>query len=387
MRLILAISISKIVSVLIALMHKGSGSTWPGHIALKIYPNILQHSSFKFRKGVIVITGTNGKTTTSKLCTHVLQGLDYKVLHNKTGGNILNGIVSTYVNGLKFFSKFEYDFGVLEVDEFVLPELLKHMQVDVLILLNLSRDQLDRYGELDIIVEKWAHCITAQSVEHLIVYKDEKHFSPIIASFTGHVSFFDDESVARRKTSLLGDFNSKNVNAASLACLHFGIAQEAILSQLSTFSAAYGRGEIIEYFDKFYQVFLAKNPASFNNNLDILIYSKEREAIELAYDAVLFVLNDEIRDGRDVSWIYDINPVKLAKACLEKTVFVSGARAYEMALRLHYAGVTIDYSYVDPSLKHTIDKIHQTPAAQLIVLPNYSAMLQVRRLTIGKEIL
>lgn len=387
MRFILAILFSKLVGLLIALTRKGSGSTWPGHIALKVFPAILQNPRFAFKRGVIVITGTNGKTTTAKLCHHILSGLGYKVLHNKTGGNILNGIVSTYVNGLKRFTRFEYDFGVLEVDEFVLPELLTHIRVDVLVLLNLSRDQLDRYGELDIIIEKWAQCINSSVVDRLILHKDEKHFAPIVEAYKGPITFFDDNPVARRKTSLLGNFNSKNVNAASLACEHLGIAKDDVLSQLSTFSAAYGRGEIIEYFDKFYQVFLAKNPASFNNNLDILIYSKETEALELEYDALLFVLNDEVRDGRDVSWIYDINPVKLAKACFEKTVFVSGDRAYEMALRLHYAGVDVDYANVDPSLKHTIDKIHQTDTSQLIVLPNYSAMLHFRRLTLGKEIL
>ena len=261
------------------------------------------------------------------------------------------------------------------------------MHVDVLVLLNLSRDQLDRYGELDIIIEKWTQCINSSAVGSLILHKDEKHFAPIVTTYKGSITFFDDDPAARRRTSLLGNFNSKNVNAALLACRHLGIADDAILSQLSTFSAAYGRGEIIEYFDKFYQVFLAKNPASFNNNLDILIYSKDTEELELEYDALLFILNDEVRDGRDVSWIYDINPVKLSKACFEKTVFVSGDRAYEMALRLQYAGVGVDNANVDPSLKHTIDKIHQTDISQLIVLPNYSSMLHFRRLTLGKEIL
>lgn len=387
MRFIIAVLFSKIVGLLISITRKGSGSTWPGHVALKLFPALLQNPRFAFKRGVIVITGTNGKTTTAKLCYHVLSGLGYKVLHNKTGGNILNGIASTYVNGLRGFMRFEYDFGVLEVDEFVLPDLLTHVHIDVLILLNLSRDQLDRYGELDIIIERWVQCINASVVGRLILHRDERHFAPIIEVYKGPTSFFDDNPTARRRTSLLGNFNSKNVNAASLACEHLGINKGDILSQLSTFSAAYGRGELIEYFDKYYQLFLAKNPASFNNNLDILIYSKETEALELEYDALLFVLNDEVRDGRDVSWIYDINPVKLAKACFEKIVFVSGDRAYEMALRLHYAGVAIDYANVDPSLKHTIDKIHQTNVSRLVVLPNYSAMLYFRKLTLGKEIL
>ena len=387
MRFGLAILVSKIVGFAISLSRRGSGSTWPGHVALKVHPRILKDFRFQFSKGIIVITGTNGKTTTAKLCHHVLGGLGYKVLHNKSGGNILNGIASTFVNGVKFPLRFDYDFAVLEVDEFVLPELLTQIHVNVLILLNLSRDQLDRYGEIDIIVEKWVQCINDTTVDQLLLSKDEKHFAPIASSFKGLTSFFDADAVARKRTLLLGDFNSKNVNAAMLSCMHFGIDQEAILLELETFTAAYGRGEIVEYYDKFYQLFLAKNPASFNNNLDILIYSKEKETIELEYEAILFVLNDEIRDGRDVSWIYDINPVKLLKSCINKTVYVSGTRAYEMALRLQYAGVVVELTDVDPSLKHTLDKIHQSNVTRLVVLPNYSAMLHFRKLTLGKEIL
>lgn len=387
MKLIIILVVSKLLYLLIKTFRKGTGTTWPGHIALKLYPNILRHPRFIFNKGVIVVAGTNGKTTTAKLCSHVLEGLGYKVLHNKSGGNILNGIVSTYINCTKLFRRFDYDFAVLEVDEFALPELLNHIHVDVLVLLNLSRDQLDRYGELDIIVEKWSSAITEDNVSNIVMYGSEKHFSPIKDIYKGNKYYFDEDPTFRKHTNLLGSFNSKNVNASVTACNIFGISKELIIPVLQSFWPAYGRGEIIEYFDKFYQVFLAKNPASFNHNLDIMIYSKETEVRELEYDCILFVLNDEIRDGRDVSWIYDINPVKLSKACLNKTVFVSGLRAYDMALRLHYAGVEIDNSHVDPSLKHTIDKIHQSVCKNIIVLPNYSSMLQFRGLTLGKEIL
>jgi UDP-N-acetylmuramyl tripeptide synthase len=378
---------AKITKLLIKLFRMGSGYTWPGHVALKISPTFLNSPVFNFKRGVIVVAGTNGKTTTAKLCQHILQNNGYSVVHNKTGGNILNGIVSSIVDHANIMGKFDYDFGVFEVDEFVLPQLLKYIQPKVLILLNLSRDQLDRYGEIDLIVEKWLKSLEVNPVDHLVLARNEKHFAYFENSYTGTKHFFDSNKTLQANTTLLGDFNAKNINAAATACSLLGLPMDNIAQSLKTFSAAYGRGEIFEYFGNFYQVFLAKNPASFNNNLDILIYSEQKEAINVSYDSILFVLNDEVRDGRDVSWIYDINPVKLAKACKDKNVFISGTRSYDMALRLQYAGVPVSIENTNASLKRVIDKIHEQDGKEVVVLPNYSAMLQFRKLTLGKEIL
>lgn len=378
---------AKLSKVAIKTFKLGSGYTWPGHVALKVDPAFLNNPIFKFKKGVIFVAGTNGKTTTSKLCQHLLQTSGFSVVHNKTGGNILNGIASSIIDHTSLSGKFDYDFGVFEVDEFVLPELLKYIKPDVLILLNLSRDQLDRYGEIDLIVEKWLNALEKHPAKELVISKNEKHFAYLENSYTGPKHYFDANRSLQSHTTLLGDFNAKNINAAATACSLLGLSQENIAEALKTFSAAYGRGEIFDYFGNFYQVFLAKNPASFNNNLDILIYSEQKEAIQVSYDSILFVLNDEVRDGRDVSWIYDINPVKLEKACKDKNVFVSGTRSYDMALRLQYAGVNVSIENINSSLKRVIDKIHEQEGKEVVVLPNYSAMLNFRKLTLGKEIL
>lgn len=141
---------------------------------------------------------------------------------------------------------------------------------------------------------------------------------------------------------------------------------------------AYGRGEEIPLGKKIFRIFLAKNPASFNNNLDLLI-KKEVDAPTL-----LFVLNDNIPDGRDVSWIYDINPEKLYKACSGKKIFVSGKRYLDMAVRLSYAGIEVERKNLKKNLKAALS---ETPGENTIILPNYSAMLDTRKVLTGRKIL
>jgi UDP-N-acetylmuramyl tripeptide synthase len=130
---------------------------------------------------------------------------------------------------------------------------------------------------------------------------------------------------------------------------------------------------------------LAKNPASFNFNLEAVVDGS------ILDDTFLFVLNDNIPDGRDVSWIYDIDAALLSKACAGKTIFVSGTRALDMALRLNYAGVTVPALNIAAELKKSLACIAagsaDLPVKSLVVFPNYSAMLETRKLLVGRKIL
>jgi UDP-N-acetylmuramyl tripeptide synthase len=157
-----------------------------------------------------------------------------------------------------------------------------------------------------------------------------------------------------------------------------GISREVILKSFENFDLAFGRGEIIETPTNVFQVFLAKNPASFNQNLNLFSDGDFSES------AFLFVLNDNIPDGRDVSWIYDIEPLKLREVCFGKQIYVSGKRYLDMAIRLKYAGVDVIESNICENLQVAISKIQ---SKNVVVLPNYSAMLAFRKLTLGREIL
>lgn len=379
----LALFISKLVKFIIKNLGFGSGYTWPGHVALKIYPKILSSSHIKFPKGLILISGTNGKTTTSKILSHLLESSGLTVTHNKTGANMVNGIVSTILLNMNFLGELSSDVGVFEVDEGNLPKVLGYLHPDVLILLNLSRDQLDRYGEVDIIFNNWKKAISNLNTDTAVILdKEQKRFHEVQNIFSGRIFYFDSDRTYLNRTRLHGDFNAKNVNAAFLASVLVGVEEHSIDGYLDNFEAAYGRGELVEHKGKSFQVLLAKNPASFNNNLGALI-NDIRDS-----DTYLFVLNDNIPDGRDTSWIYDINPERLKKVCGDKEIFVSGSRFLDMAIRLRYAGVSVKEMYISDNLVAVIDTIvRRENTDDIVVLPNYSAMLEVRNILVGRAIL
>lgn len=376
--------LSKLVFLFIQRLGLGSGYTWPGHVALKFCPNVLSDSHIKFKKGVIIISGTNGKTTTSKILTHILTATELKVVTNFTGANLLNGVVSAVLLSTPVFSETSSDIAVFEVDEFALPVVLKHLSPTILVLLNLSRDQLDRYGETDIISDRWAKAVSSLSSSAKLVYCNADPVLKGIASvFSGETKGFGDENTAvLSRTGLYGKFNIQNLNAALAVCSFLGIDKETALESLDNFNAAYGRGETLKYKNKSFQVFLAKNPASFDSNLEMLI--TEKPHIKYA----LIVLNDSIPDGRDVSWIYDIRTDLIKKAFQNVSLFVSGTRCLDMAVRLKYAGVWVSKANVYESLYGAIKHVSaESTLEEILVLPNYSAMLETRKILTGKKIL
>src|SRR3989344_4493112 len=150
------IAVGKIVSKTSKFLKHGSGSTWPGHIAIETTKNFIKEILQKnLHLKIILIAGTNGKTTTGKLIQTVLEYNGEKVFQNESGANLLNGIASTLIQHSNINGHIAYDYAIFEVDENMLLLTLKQITPSYLILLNLFRDQLDRYGEVDTIVKKW----------------------------------------------------------------------------------------------------------------------------------------------------------------------------------------------------------------------------------------
>jgi UDP-N-acetylmuramyl tripeptide synthase len=371
---------SKLTRFALRIFKLGQGTTLVPNLYLRFFPNSIDFSKFKFSKGVIFITGTNGKTSTSKMLTDFLKYLGYRVLNNETGGNILRSILGLFLLKNGEYPKNEYDFLVLEVDEASVFELSKYFQIDVLIILNFTRDQLDRYFEIENISENIKK-ILIQNSEINLVYNQEDPYCLEIASELKNTKIpFSKNLDLLRISNIKEEYMAFNLDAAVKTLSGYGYYPKDYLTALRSIKKPYGRGEEIIFKGIKFKLYLAKNPTSFNNNL------VELQKIK-GYDNLLFCLNDEVPDGLDISWIYDIEPYLFYEVANGKSLFFSGTRAFEMAQRVY---ITLENSkkiVVDVSLKDIVNKIVKSKISEVSVLCNYSTMLKLRKILTGKNIL
>ncbi|MBI2195801.1 MAG: DUF1727 domain-containing protein [Candidatus Levybacteria bacterium] len=427
-----------------------NGSTWPGHVALNIDSSIvskLLKANSKLK--IVLIAGTNGKTTTSKMISEVLERQGLKVFRNLEGANLLNGIASSLISHSNVLGKIKYDIAVFETDENSLPLILSQMSIVKgqprlnrgqlsIVLLNLFRDQLDRYGEVNIIANKWQDSLKRLPKETVLISNGDDPMLSFISAKSGLNTFYF--GLQKKKLSnaransdvdflycpncstklefesrsyshlgkfkcpkcnfanpliysfdtlpnpLLGEYNRYNINAAALLLTEgFGVGLEAIEQSLKNFSPAFGRQEKLKYKNKNVFVLLSKNPASFNQSIEAIL-SKEKNP------DVLLVLNDRIPDGRDVSWIWDIEAEELVQK--SKTITISGDRCYDMGLRIKYSQKSDVKSQmskvkIEPNLKKAVETatLQTSKDDVLYVLATYSAMLETRKILTGKKIL
>ncbi len=423
-----SIAVGKGVLHLSKLLNR-AGSTWPGHLALKTDARLVKKVLLK-NKGVkvVLIAGTNGKTTTTKALVHVLESNGISTLTNTAGANLLNGLASLLVAHVTIGGTLRHKTIIFEVDENTLPLVLEEIpEPDALILLNLFRDQLDRYGEINTTAEKWKESFKKFSPKTLVVANaDDPQVAHIAMSAKNKVFYTVDNVLKKTKTlshavdsttcpecnnpliysaisyshlgnykcsncdfqtpkakqyvfksNLLGTYNAYNLTSAMLLSDKvFDILPYDSAKSLLSFKPAFGRQETIDIDGRKVMVLLSKNPTGLNESLKV--------AIENNSSTLLILLNDRIPDGRDISWIWDVDFEILKNKNIK--VFVSGDRAYDMANRLLFAGITHEVSENFEEAYSTILK--QTPHGKtLTILPTYSAMLEVRKLISGKAIL
>lgn len=423
----LLILLGKIIVFLSSFLNLGSGSTWPGHIALKVNNNFLKDILTKRKFQIILVAGTNGKTTTGKLIQTILEKNGKRVFQNDSGANLINGIASSIIKNSSIFGKLNYDFAIFEIDENTLPIILEDITADFIICLNLFRDQLDRYGEVNTISEKWKKAFLRLSKKtKLILNADDPQIAYLGGGTRNKTLYFGvktaGQTIAEHASdstycpkcaeklhykniafSHLGDwlcrkcnlkkpkpdlenfemyplpglYNKYNIHAAILTTRVLGISDDKISIALKSFKPAFGRQEITKYKNKKMQIFLSKNPASFNQSLSVIN--------ELKAKHLLLVLNDRIPDGRDVSWIWDVDFERYLNNFV--SISVSGDRVYDMALRLEYAdNSTVKiYENLEESVEKSIKNLN--PDEILYILPTYSAMLDLRKILTGKAIL
>ncbi|MFM6039452.1 MAG: MurT ligase domain-containing protein [Sphaerospermopsis kisseleviana] len=431
----LAVSIAKSVTFLVRSLRLGAASVLPGSIARRIEPRLLQLLSQQVKNGVILIAGTNGKTTTALLLCTILERTGYKIAHNSTGANLENGLATALIENSSLLGALNVDYAILEVDENIVPKVLKPLQPKIIICLNLFRDQLDRYGEVDTISKKWTKVISILPEETVVIPNaDDPTLSYLGQQLNQKVLFFGLnepenylESIPHAVDSIycprcghsldyqgvylshLGDFtcpscgfsksqpslessewsqilvglyNKYNTLAAATAAKELGVEETKIREAINNFQAAFGRAEDLVIDGKKVRILLSKNPVGTNETIRVVTQSTDK--------TTLMVLNDRTPDGTDVSWIWDVDTEKLVER--GGTLVVSGDRVYDMALRLRYSEKSIDSKInliVESDLKKAITiALEHTPKNETLhILPTYSAMLEVREVLTGRKIL
>jgi len=421
-----AILIAKLVWKISTLFNLGAGGTWPGELALAIDPFLLKKLAQKL-KGTIVIAGTNGKTTTSLMVKTILEGAGFKVISNSSGANLVNGVVSSLIQISSISGSLNGDFAILEADENALPAILDNLSPDLLVCLNLFRDQLDRYGEADIITEKWQKAIRKLTQKtKLVLNSDDPQIAFLGKNASLKTIYFGlNDKIGQKKTfehatdslfcpscgsrlkfsavyyshlgwwqclkcdlkrpspqifnwdsPLPGLYNKYNTQAAAASAKVLKIDEAVIKKGLKRVRPAFGRQEEMEYMGRFIKLMLSKNPAGFNESL--------RTALDLKANNLLIVLNDRIPDGRDVSWIWDVD-FEMIPASIHLTL--SGDRAYDLGLRIKYSGLKNYLLETDlqKAVKQAVGM--QVAGEKLFILATYSAMLDIRKIISGKKIL
>jgi lipid II isoglutaminyl synthase (glutamine-hydrolysing) len=419
---------------------RGGGTTLPGKLLWKLDPDAIELLARRLERGSVLVSATNGKTTTSAMVAEILRP-SVRVAHNASGANLVSGVASTLLE------RDGAELGLFEVDEAALPEVARRVRPRALLLGNLFRDQLDRYGELEIVAARWREAVASLPETRLVLNGDDPQIGNLArpgalvfglddprqarpalqhaadsthcvrcgtpydytAAYVGHLGDYRCPSCgharpplslaardielngldgaaftlatpageARVELALPGLYNVYNALAAAALAHALEIPLDGITAGLNRFAAVFGRFERIAVGDRRLLMLLIKNPAGANEAVRTLV---EGAAPRVAVVA----LNDAIADGRDVSWIWDVDFEPLL-AGLESLV-ATGTRAAELALRFAYGGLARERIEVVPSLEQALDRgLELTPAGgELTLLPTYTAMLALRKVVAAR---
>lgn len=432
---ILSIFFAKVTAFLAKHLVKG-GSNFPGKIALKIDKTILKTVSRGYK--VILVTGTNGKTTTTSMIYNILKENGFNVITNNTGANLYPGIIACFISNFSFFKRTKNAYAVIEVDEANVKFITEHITPEIITVTNLFRDQLDRYGEVYTTLVKILEGVEKVPESKLVLNGDESLLgklnvknpciyygfnvpihdensldlnadakfckfckAPYSYNFVtyNHLGDFycpecgykraelsygvneiyeltpTNSSVRINDTDVLisqsGAYNIYNGLCAFSIAKELGIDDSVITTSLQNQSSSFGRQEQIKIDNKEVQIILVKNPAGYNQALDTLSLNQEEFS-------ALFMLNDNYADGRDVSWIWDVNFEKISSLNINN-IFVSGIRMYDMAVRLKVAGLDTHKFILEEDYEKLTEKLKASSSNKIYILATYTAMINYRK--------
>jgi len=392
---------------------RGGGSALPGLFVERISPRFVPDSLAQLPHGVVVISGTNGKTTTTKMVVSLLESQGLRVFTNRTGSNFVRGVAAALLGEIDIKGNLPADIAVLELDEAHAVKFVEVIPPRYSLLLNVMRDQLDRFGEIDS-TARMLEKVALATTDTVVMNREDARVRRIADKLpkTTNVRFFglsdkllshfpndDDLHGQLKKTPadkrpaaevVLKDFNEKGAaftiakkdfvtplklkgvyniyNSAAALTLVRTIAPEAsmnsLLRALSTVTPAFGRGETITVAGQPLELVLVKNPAGFRLSL---------ESFNPEGYATMIAINDNYADGRDMSWLWDVDFTSLSSS-----IYVTGIRAYDMALRLQYDEVSIEKVETELAAALT-DFIQKHPDTPKRIYCTYTAMLALRK--------
>ena len=392
---------------------RGGGSALPGLFVETIDPDFISHTLAQLPQGIIVISGTNGKTTTTKMVVELLESQGLKVFTNRTGSNFTRGVAAALLGEITVKGVLDADIAVLELDEAHAVHFVTKIPPRYSLLLNVMRDQLDRFGEIDA-TAKMLETVAVNTSEGIVLNREDPRIARIAnVIHNKKIDYFgldpslkslfpsDDElrgehrnndkkpiadvlltkldgqtatfAIGRKEITtslkLRGVYNIYNA-AAALALVRLVVGKklddEKLMSTLANITPAFGRGETLTIGGQPLELVLVKNPSGFR--LGLKSFAPEGYATMIA-------INDNYADGRDMSWLWDVGFDSLREHGVAE---LSGMRAYDMALRLQYDEIEISHVEADlkKALRHFIASADDKPKR---IYCTYTAMLTLRR--------
>ena len=436
-RFILSIWVCKILISVGKIMGK-KGSATPGVYALKVCPNVLKILSKKVKCGIIAVCGTNGKTTTNNLIDKILTKKGYKVVCNNIGANMLSGVVTAFIEKCDIFGNLDCDFATLEMDEAFSVKIFEHLTPDVMVITNLFRDQLDRYGEVELTAGYLKKALDIAKSTRLIVNGDDPILVKMGEEYGEFLSFGVLEDVINNETqevhfcprcneklkynyshySKLGDFNCEkcllkrpeldfyakkvdlsdglsfecndeinikvnyrgfynvyNILASLLTVKTLGIDLDNINEILSDYKPQVARMEQFNL-KKPAILNLAKNPAGFNQAFATVLSDRRKKDIIIA-------LNDCESDGMDISWIWDVDFDSLSDETVN-SVTLCGLRRDELNVRMKYSSFNKECTVYE-NLKEAVEDNLKKDGEVLYLLVNYTVIFDAEKILRNME--
>ncbi|MEO6826106.1 MAG: MurT ligase domain-containing protein [Microbacteriaceae bacterium] len=392
---------------------RGGGSAFPGFVVNKMAPSFLKEITGQFPHGIVFVLGSNGKSTTTRMLSDIVRAHGLRVFTNPSGANLPQGITSALLSEVGPLGKLKADIGILEVDEAFAVALSETLRPSTVLMLNVQVDQLYRFFETERVADMMLDTAATASA-HIVTNREDPYLSAVRNSSPGaDISYFGaaasvisqaphgllnavdyrspSETVGRHDA--LAEVLAVSGSGAVIAVagtelelslpakgLHYAIDAAAAVATAAvvlgpdfdpqktvdgfrSMKPAYGRGELLDFGTDKVEFIMFKNAPSLQLNLDAIAEPPERVMIAI----------DE--GTPDISWIYDVQ-----FSALDHVDVISGAKAWQVALRLEYAGIRVDA--VEPELNRAIELMRALPATRgnrMTWIVNYEQMMLARK--------